>query len=302
MTNIRKIDVNLLCAFDALYDTHSVTMAADRLALTQPTVSGMLSRLRDLFGDRLFVRTQYGILPTPRAEQLSDPIKAVLADIEALVAPEHFDPATLKTTISLSANDYMQQSLVVPLISTLRKKAPGIKLAVLPAYIAGLAENLAKGKADVALTIPEFASDDLARKLLYTEHYVCVARKSHPLDEKQISLEDFCRFDHVVVSPTGGSFAGPVDQALSNVGAKRNVSLSLPSFHVLLEAIRSNDLLAHVPKRLLVGRMASLKVFAPPVIVPDFDVIMCWHQRLEHDQMHRWLRSLIFETALRISQ
>jgi len=71
MNNLRRIDLNLLLALDALLEERSVTRAARRLALTQPTVSAMLARLRKLFGDKLFVRTPHGILPTPRAAALA---------------------------------------------------------------------------------------------------------------------------------------------------------------------------------------------------------------------------------------
>jgi DNA-binding transcriptional ArsR family regulator len=46
MKNIRSVDLNLLVVFDALFDERSVTRAAARLAVTQPTVSGLLKRLR----------------------------------------------------------------------------------------------------------------------------------------------------------------------------------------------------------------------------------------------------------------
>ena len=297
MINIRNVDLNLLVAFDALYDVRNVTRAAERLALTQPTVSGMLTRLRDLFGDPLFVRTQHGVLPTPRAEALCEPVKALLADVEALVAPDDFDPASAEMTISISANDYMQHSLILPFIERLRKQAPGIRLAVMPAYIAGLAAELARGTIDLALTIPEFTDRGLPRSLLYTERYVCVARANHPLKGRKLSLAAFCRFDHVIVSPTGGSFSGPADDALAALGAGRSVAVSLPSFHVMLETIRTDDFLALVPERLLDGKMAGLKSFEPPVLVPDFDVIACWHRRLDADPAQRWIRSLLDSVA-----
>ena len=265
--------------------------------LTQPTVSGMLTRLRNLFGDPLFVRTQHGVLPTPRADDLSEPVKVLLSDAEALVTPTSFDPASASMTVSISANDYMQTSLVVPFIRRLRKKAPAIKIALLPPYIAGLGEKLARGEIDFALTIPDLAGPDLPRGLLYTERYVCVARKGHPLNGTKLSRGDFCRFDHAIVSPTGGSFEGPADQALADFGASRRVSVSLPSFHVLLETIRTDDLLALVPERLLYGKMAGLKTFEPPIMVPDFDVIACWHHRVDKDPAQRWLRALLTSVA-----
>lgn len=302
MTNIRNIDLNLLVAFDALYDARNVTRAADRLALTQPTVSGMLNRLRDLFGDPLFVRTQHGVLPTPRADALYEPVKAVLANVEALVTPDEFDPASAEMTISISANDYMQHALVVPFIESLQKQAPGIRLAVLPAYITNLAEELARGRIDVALSIPEFVDSSLPRSHLYTDRYVCVARKEHPLKGKKLSLDDFRGSDHLMVSPTGGSFSGPTDEALAALGARRRVSVSLPSFHVMLETIHTGDFLALVPERLLRGRMAGLKLFEPPVLVPDFDVIACWHRRVDKSPAHEWLRALLASLATELSK
>src|SRR5215471_14927560 len=116
MRDIRRIDLNLLVALDALLEERSVTRAASRLALTQPTVSAMLARLRKLFGDPLFVRNQRGIQPTPRAMALAPALKQWLAQAHALVAGERFDPATAQITASLSANDYVQSVLIVPFI------------------------------------------------------------------------------------------------------------------------------------------------------------------------------------------
>ena len=301
MDNIRNIDLNLLVAFDALYDARNVTRAAERLALTQPTVSGMLSRLRDLFGDPLFVRTQHGVLPTPRADALCEPVKALLANAEALVAPDEFDPGSAEMTVSVSANDYMQHALIVPFLEGLRRQAPGIRLAVMPAYVADLADKLARGTIDLAITIPGFADPGLPRSLLYTERYVCVARRDHPLKGRKLSLEAFCGFDHVMVSPAGGSFSGPADDALAEFGVSRRVSVSLPSFHVMLETVRTDDFLALVPERLLYGKMAGLKTFEPPVLVPDFDVIACWHRRLDADPAQRWIRDLLDSVAKGLS-
>lgn len=66
--DIRNLDLNLLRALDALLDERSVTRAAARLSLTQPAVSGMLTRLRDAFNDPLFVRAPHGMMPTLRAQ------------------------------------------------------------------------------------------------------------------------------------------------------------------------------------------------------------------------------------------
>jgi DNA-binding transcriptional LysR family regulator len=300
MTDIRRIDLNLLAALDALLDERNVTRAAARLALTQPTVSGMLERLRDLFGDPLFVREQRGVLPTPYAESLAPRVKQLLADAGALLAREPFTPATASGTFSISVNDYMQSALMVPFAAELRRRAPGVRLALCPLAIEGLGQRLAKGDFDLAVTIPEFSWPDAHARLLYRERYVCAVRTRHPLKGRTASLEDFCRYDHVLVSPTGGAFEGPTDAALKKKRMRRRVALSVPSFLVLAELLQVDDLIAVVPERLVRSRTHGLRLFPPPIEVPGFDVIAVWHARAHQDPAHKWMRELLGAVAGRL--
>jgi DNA-binding transcriptional LysR family regulator len=300
MPDIRQIDLNLLAALDALLDERNVTRAAARLSLTQPTVSGMLERLRDLFGDTLFVRAQRGILPTPYAESLAPRVKRLLADAAALVARDPFVPATAEGTFAISVNDYMQSSLMVPFAAELRRQAPGMRLALYPLAIEGLGPRLASGELDLAVTIPEFSWPDAHARFLYRERYVCAVRSRHPLKGRGVSLKDFCRYDHVLVSPTGGAFEGPTDAALDRKRMRRRVALSVPSFLILTELLQVDDLIAVVPERLVRGRSRGLRLFPPPLEVPGFDVIAVWHARMHQDPAHRWMRELLATIARRL--
>jgi DNA-binding transcriptional LysR family regulator len=299
MKDIRRIDLNLLVALDALLEEKSVTRAADRLALTQPTVSAMLARLRKLFGDPLFVRTARGILPTPRALELAPALKQWLAEARALVSGASFEPATAEFTATLSANDYIQSALIVPFIERLRREAPNARLAVRFQPVAELMSMLANGELDLCITTtPEIQTQDLPSRVLYDERYICVVRSGHPLKSRTaVTLDQFCRYPHVVVSPTEGRFVGPTDEALARLGRKRRVVLSTPGFLVLPEILKTEDLIAVVPERVLRGRMNGLRTFAPPVTVPGFSVILLWHQRLQKDPVHQWLRELLAATA-----
>src|SRR5258708_20641448 len=181
MHNIKKIDLNLLVVLDALLDERNVTRAAARLGYTQPTISGMLTRLRDLFGDPLFVRTQRGLLATPRAQALVAPLKQLLADSQRLVAREVFDPASAEATFTISSNDYMQRALLVPFVKVLRSEARQIQLAIALPITEGLSDALARGQIDLPVTIPEVAMSALPSRLLYRERYVVSLSTQHPL-------------------------------------------------------------------------------------------------------------------------
>lgn len=300
MTDIRRIDLNLLVVLDTLLDERNVSRAATRLSLTQPTVSGMLHRLRAMFDDPLFVRAQRGILPTPRAQALAEPLKQWPADADALVRPATFNPKMTELTFTISVNDYLQYALIVPLVGVLRREAPNIRLAVKP-VIADLSVALMRGDIDLAVTIPDVVPPEAHSCVLYNERYIGVVRSEHPLAGVAVSLEDFCRFDHVLVSPTGGAFEGPTDQALSAIGRQRPVHLSVPNFLVLPDILLTNDIIAVVPERLLRAQDGKLRAFEPPVDIPGFDLVAVWHPRVDDEPAHNWIRERIRAVAREFS-
>jgi len=298
MTDIRNIDLNLLVVLDALLDEQNVTRAANRLGYTQPTISGMLARLRSLFGDALFVRTQRGLLPTPRAKALAVPLKQLLADSRRLVMRETFDPASAEATFTVSSNDYMQHALMLPFVKMLRSAARRIRLAIMPPIIEGLGDALARGQIDLAITTPEFSMSDLPSRFLFREHYVVAVRAQHPLARRaRMTVEQFCKYDHVLVSPTSGSFEGPTDDALARLRLRRKVRYSVPNFLLMPEILQTDDLVALVPSRLMREHGKTLVILRPPIEVPGFDVIAVWHPRVDKDVAHRWLRGCLVEAA-----
>jgi DNA-binding transcriptional LysR family regulator len=284
---------------DALLEERSVTRAAARLALTQPTVSGMLARLRTLFKDPLFVRTQRGLMPTPRAQALTPSLKQWLADASMLVAGQSFEPSTAVMTTALAANDYFQSALVVPFLERLRRGAPNMRVAVRPSQTDRVGEMLANGELDLSIVASsENTSFDLPSRLLYNDRYICAVRKGHPLKSgKKVTLDQFCGYPHVLVSPTEGRFVGPTDHALAKLSRTRSVALSISGFLILPDILQTDDLIAVVPERALAGRMSGLRTFMPPVDIPSFSVIALWHPRLNADPAHRWIRDLLATVA-----
>ncbi len=297
MRDIRSIDLNLLRAFDALLDERHVSRAAQRLGVTQPAVSGMLTRLRESFDDPLFVRGQRGVEPTLRALALAAPLKAVLAQVEAMLTPATFDPATAGFTIALAATDYALQAVVVPFVTRLRREAPGIRIATRPVETDRIARQLERGDLDLALMTLETAPPDLISRRLYDERYVCALRRGHPdAGEAVMSIDRFCALEHALVSLAGDPFHGVTDDALAALGHTRHVALALHSFLALAEVLRASDLVAVVPRRLAAGAV-GLATVEPPVPVPGFTKIAVWHGRTQHDAGHRWARERLFETC-----
>lgn len=293
--DIRRLDFNLLKALDVLLDERNVTRAAERLALTQPAVSGMLTRLRESFDDPLFVRAQRGMVPTTRALALAEPVKRLLSDIESLLQPQAFDPATARMTVTLASTDYALRAVVVPFLSAVREQAPNIRVAVQPVDNQALLAQFDRGEVDLALVTPDVTGHGLHARALFEERYVCVMRAGHPdATAGALTLERFCALDHVLVSPAGGAFHGVTDEALARVGKTRRVTVSVTSFLVLPEILKVSDLIAVVPRRLVLDR-DDLIIMEPPLHIQGFGKSVAWHERTHRDPGHQWLRSLLIE-------
>ena len=271
-----------------------MTRAAARLGLTQPAMSGMLTRLREGFGDPLFVRAQRGMVPTQRALDLRLPLQQVLAEIDALLKPPVFEPATARLTFTIASTDYALRAIAVPFIAALKPLAPQIRVALVPVENGQLAAQLERGQIGVALLTPENTPPEMYARTLYRERYVCVLREGHPAATgAPLTLEQFCALDHALVSYEGGGFHGVTDDALLKLGQRRAVTLSVKSFLILPDLLRASDMVAVLPERLVAG-LDGLVICEPPLEVPGFSKCAVWHERMHHDPAQRWLRELLF--------
>lgn len=293
MVNLHRLDLNLLRTLDVLLSENNVTRAAQRLNLSQPSVSVQLARLREFFADPLLLPGPRGMQPTARAEALRAPLREALAALEQAVMPaDTFDPATAALTWRVSATDYMASSILLPVLNNLRQASPASRLAIFELQPARLVQQAERDEVDLFFHTREAAPLGLHQRLLFQERYVLAGRANHPALKAGLTLAQFCQLEQVIVSPDGGGFHAATDIALANLGLARKVVLSVPHFLFMLEALRNSDLVAVLPERL--ARAAhGLTVVQPPLAIAGFDMLMLWHERWHRDLAHQWLRQQI---------
>ncbi|HYS63230.1 MAG TPA: LysR family transcriptional regulator [Paraburkholderia sp.] len=293
MNNLRRLDLNLLVTLDVLLSEHNVTRAAERLNFSQPSVSVHLAKLRDVLGDPLLLPGPRGMRPTARAEALREPLRQALEALERAVAPARpFDPAEATHTWRVAATDYAESTIILPALAGLRAAAPGTRLAVVEAAPPRIARQAEQGEVDLAFHTSEGAPAGLRRRVLFAERYVLAGRAGHPRLKRRPTLAQFCKLEHVIVSPDGGGFIGITDEVLAKAGLARKVVLSVPHFLFVMSALASTDLVAMVPAR-LVRDTGVLRTVEPPVEVPGYEMAMLWHERSHRDPAHQWLREHI---------
>ena len=202
--NVHAVDLNLLVVFDAIYRERKITSAADRLALSQPATSNALTRLRKLFDDPLFVRTVNGMVPTPFAQLLAEPIKdACDSARSALQLSSSFMPRSSTRTFTLCMSDIGEHVFLPPLLKRLTTEAPAVNVKVVQATLRDLHLGLESGEVDLAIGLFPNLPPGFFQQKLYVDRLVCVARKGHPAIGGPISLAEFRSLPHAQVRSLG---------------------------------------------------------------------------------------------------
>ncbi len=298
--NIRNIDLNLLVVLEALYDERNVTRAATRLALTQPTVSGMLKRLRGIFDDDLFVRTSHGIIPTPRAEVLIEPVREITATAKSLLVKKDFDPANEDFTAILCGSEYTLHTILSDLAGDILKQAPKAKVSLVLRPAGNTEALMSRGEIDFLVTVKETAVPGLPTELLYRDNLVCVSSYTAHSDGQRISLDTLCACRHVILNPRGVPISKPIDTALSALGMTRNLTVDVPSYAAVFKAIQSAELIAFLPE-LMCKNAGPVKRLQTELETPMTEIVAQWHPRMAKDARHVWLRGRLLPSFRQVA-
>jgi DNA-binding transcriptional LysR family regulator len=290
-------EIELLRVLDHLHRERHVTRAARTLGLSQPAVSRALARLRDVFGDPLFVRAPRGIVPTPRADEIAPEVREVLRRAEALVRPPELAPASLERTFVVGSVDFVEAELLPRLASLFEVEAPRASVTSRPLG-SDASEALATGRLDLAVGVKPTLPRDAITTHLFDDTFVCAVREGHPTVRRALSLETFTKVSHVLIAPRGEP-GSPVDTELARLGLTRHVALRTSTFLSAPLIVASTDLVLTGPRRVLVPMAArlGLRLVAPPLELRGFSVHAAWHPRVQNEPAHAWFRGVVKRAA-----
>ena len=298
--NINSIDLNLFLVFQAIYATRSVTLAGERLGMTQSAVSNALKRMRERFNDALFVRSADGMVPTPVAERLIAPIEEGIAClVQAVDQGRTFEPGTSSRIFRLAVNDIGQLVMMPELLSVARGIAPGVRFETVDVSMADARQRMLHGQIDIALGSWEAMGPSFYQQRLFDETFVVLMSKASPLGARErIELDDYLAAEHIAYRPQGTTDS-QLQQTLERAGAldRRRVVLTAAHSLGLTSIVATSGLLLTAPARLahaMVTTRADLRSVDAPFEVTPFEIRQQWHERFHQDSGNRWLRELIF--------
>jgi DNA-binding transcriptional LysR family regulator len=296
--NFHSLDLNLLLVFDALMKTRSVTLAGEKLGLSQSSTSNALQRLRNAFADPLFVRTPKGMEPSALAQELELPIRGALDQLRAVVERDQvFDPANASRTFRVLMSDIAQSLHMPALVSVMRREAPSLHLENVALSLKDAKRAMADGELDMAIGFLPDLGADFRRQSLFAESWVCVLSKKHPHIRDSLSKEEYLAAKHISFRPAV-AIHSVLDELLEKEftpkGINRSIGLTVPYSSGLGLTVAASDLVLTVPVGLAMTMIGScdVRLMKLPFDLPTIDLNMQWHERVHRDPGGKWLREV----------
>lgn len=293
---LRRLDLNLLPVFDAVYRHRSVRQAAEELAMSTSALSHALSRLRATLNDPLFYREGHFMCPSVYASQLAPAIASALAHLNQQLTPQaEFNPATTTDCLQIAITDFTALGIFPALMAELQYTAPGLRFEFRYLPHSPALNELLAGEVDFALgfSAPQDSHyAELDEIDWFTDEYVVISNPRR----QQLTLDDYLAARHLVVTPWNES-KGVLDRELERLGYRRQVAIKTPSMLSAPFIIADSDLLMALPRSAAekLKQAAKITIFALPFAVPPFEVKIYSHKRSGKRGAAQWLHKMLKE-------
>jgi DNA-binding transcriptional LysR family regulator len=290
-------DFNLLLTLDAVLSEGSVVRAAKRLHLSPSAMSRALARVREATGDPLLVRAGRGLVPTPRALALREPVRLLVQETEAVLRPvDQPDLASVVRTFTVRTREGFVENFGPTLIARVHAVAPRLRLHFM-SKLDRDSSHMRDGEVDLETgVVGSETSPEIRSQSLFRDRFVGVVRIGHGLSRGKVTPARYAAGRHIGVTRKELD-QGPIFTGLSRHGLQRDFATIVSSFSAALALARSSDLIASVPERHTGNLRDGLHTFLLPVPAPEFTVSLLWHPRMHADPVHAWLRSVIMEVC-----
>jgi DNA-binding transcriptional LysR family regulator len=284
------LDLNLLRVFLAIWDLRSLTAAGDRLGLTQPAISHALRRLRERFGDPLFVRVANRMLPTDAAVRLHEPLDQAFELLNrTLQSGVVFDPRVTERTFRVAMSDIAEVFILPRLITELTRISPFIRVHVVPLFPESVAASMRSGEIDLAIGAVNVPDKDLVSIEVFNDRYICLVRAGHPIAKSRLTRSNFSKL-RFFFARTTSSIYQLAEQWLADENARPRIAVR-GHFTTAPEIVRHSDLAAIFPRLLALDlhRARDFRLLDLPFELPPMEVRVHSHSRFANDTGIKWM-------------
>ncbi|MEY4502187.1 MAG: hypothetical protein RIS52_2077 [Pseudomonadota bacterium] len=286
----QRLDLNLLVALDALLTERSVSLAAERIFLSQSATSSALGRLREYFTDDLLIVKGRKMVLTSRAEELVEPVRAVLEQIRTTISVKPpFDPATCDRTLRIMGSDYMTEVLLSQVLSGIADEAPNMRFEIQP-MVEGPVDALERGFVELLLTVDFGMTSDHPSQILFEDDYVVIGCANNAAMQGAMTKELYFATGHVTSRFGKAQVPAFDDWFMRRQKQQRRIEIVAPSFLSIPGLVAGSKRIATVHRR-LARRVAldhRLVVRELPLTMPSIREGAQWHLSNSNDAAIRW--------------
>ncbi len=262
----------------ALEHCSSLSEAAEKLYMTQPSISKAIRELEDEVGYEILKRKKDGVAFTENGKEVLRLSKEILDNVEKIRNLKQQVDESVVGAISLAGSGYYADKVFSLLVIPLKTKYPNLSVRVVEMFSIDTVKAAGEGRLDFGVVMMYCNDRDslmyairkngLAYENCFTDYVGIYARRSHPLHKQEhLTMRDVLRYPYV----TGGSrnSVEHVYQQLAEYGYDHEVEIISNLQHRLLYLI-SHDAVTTMPEEAYEGSNEWKKQLKP-LHVKDFD-------------------------------
>jgi len=228
--------------FLAVADARSFTGAAERLHMTQPTLSQQVKQLEQIIGTALFERggkevelTAAGRLFKPYCERILKEIeqsRLAISELEGL----------MRGTLRMAVFHSFSHSMLPPIMSEFALRYPGVHVTARLVPRSEMERDLINGELDLAVAYIAGDDEHIVAERLFDEELVLVVGSKHPqAGRKSMPMRELAQLPLVLLTPEFGARQF-VDRVLSDSGLRPHVVLEMNAIEPILAITRDSGL------------------------------------------------------------
>jgi DNA-binding transcriptional LysR family regulator len=285
-----RLDLNLLVALDHLLNLKSVSGAAEKMHVTQSTMSSALQRLRDYFGDDLLVKIGRRMELTPRAEALKDSVRDLLVRIEwTIESTSEFDPGQSTRCFNILVSDYTLAVVAPAILARCARLAPEVRFQF-HHQVHSPERLLERGDVDLLIIPHEFTSRQNPSEVILEEEFSAIVWSEGKYATGDLTLDDFNAASHVVMQPAFGA-QSLESRKFEELGIRRRIDVTTYNFTTIPHLVAGTDRIATLHRRLalLASKLLPIRVVPLPIPLPPMRQAAQWHRYRSSDAGLMWL-------------
>lgn len=241
---MRRLNLRLLEVFRVVFETGNVTVAADKLAVTQPAVSKALIELEQDIGLVLFGRERRRLIPTEDAARLYEETARLFTHVEAFEDRIDDFRSGSSGQLSIAAIPTLAGSIVVQAAVAVQNKAPLVKVRIVTVSRAEVIKATTHHQVDLGLLHAPVADRDLDVEMIGESEIVAAVRRGHVFESYDYVMPRDLDGHPLIGTYVGSPASYLVRECFEAAGIEMQVAMEVNSSAVAFAAAASGRYVA----------------------------------------------------------